>query len=112
MTASGFGLGGGDAGNYQLSGQPSGLAADIAKAGLTVTADDKAKAYGGTDPALTYATSGLQGSDSAGSILSGALTRDAGENAGTYNITQGTLASNSNYTIAYTARTSPSTRRR
>ena len=68
---------------------------------MTVTADNKAKTYGNSDPAFTYSVSGLQGSDSAGSVLSGGLTRDPGENVGNYTITQGSLASNSNYILSY-----------
>ena len=56
---------------------------------VTVTADDQGKTYGDADPALTYQiTSGsLVGSDS----FTGALSRVAGENVGTYDIEQGTL---------------------
>jgi len=66
---------------------------------ITVTANVMTKVYGDADPALTYQiTSGaLAGSDS----FSGTLTRDAGENIGTYFISQGTLALNSNYTLTY-----------
>ena len=65
---------------------------------ITVTADAKSKDYGGSDPALTYTyTPSLIGSDT----FSGALSRVAGENAGTYAITQGTLSLSSNYTITY-----------
>ncbi len=65
---------------------------------ITVTADAKSKDYGGSDPALTYTyTPSLIGSDT----FSGALSRVAGENAGTYAINQGTLSLSSNYTITY-----------
>lgn len=73
----------------------------IAKATVTVTADTKSKTYGEADPALTYSSSGLVGSDT----LTGALTREAGENAGTYAIGQGTLSAGDNYTISYTGAT-------
>jgi hypothetical protein len=67
---------------------------------LAVTADAQTKVYGDADPALTYQlTSGaLVGSDS----FSGALTRVAGENVGTYAILQGTLTAGTNYTLSYT----------
>lgn len=39
--------------------------------------------------------------DTAASVLTGGLTRAAGENVGTYGIGQGTLASNANYVIAF-----------
>jgi hypothetical protein len=66
---------------------------------ITVTADGKVKARGTIDPAFTYVATGLVGSDT----LSGALARNAGETAGSYPITQGTLtdANNPNYTITY-----------
>ncbi|HVW15493.1 MAG TPA: Ig-like domain-containing protein, partial [Mucilaginibacter sp.] len=68
-------------------------------AAITITADAKIKVYGQSDPALTYqVTSGaLVGSDA----FTGSLTRDPGENVGSYAINQGTLALNSNYTLSY-----------
>ena len=45
---------------------------------------------------MTYKADGLVGNDT----LTGSLERTAGENAGTYDITMGTLA-NSNYTISF-----------
>ncbi|MFZ9786499.1 MAG: MBG domain-containing protein, partial [Ilumatobacteraceae bacterium] len=63
---------------------------------ITVTADAKSKVYGDSDPALTYQSSGLVGTDS----LTGALSRTGDNNVGTYAINQGSLA-NSNYTINY-----------
>ena len=60
---------------------------------VTITAADKTKVYGSTDPALTYTSSGLIGSDS----LSGALTRATGENVGSYDILLGTLSAGPNY---------------
>ncbi len=100
VTVSGLGLTGHDAADYTLT-QPTGLTANITPAALTVTANDLSKTYGNPDPAFTYTTAGLQGSDTAGSVLSGSLTRDPGENVGTYAITQGTLAANSNYTLTF-----------
>jgi hypothetical protein len=64
---------------------------------ITVVADAKSKTYGDADPSLTYVATGLVGTDT----LTGSLNRVAGENVGTYAISQGTLA-NSNYNIAYT----------
>ncbi len=66
---------------------------------LTVTAEAKSKAYGEADPALTYTSVGLINDDA----ITGALTRDAGENAGDYAILQGTLTAGNNYAISYTA---------
>ena len=71
----------------------------IAKATVTVTAEAKSKTYGeATDPTLTYTCSDLVSGDS----FTGALTRETGENAGTYAIGQGTLTAGDNYTISYT----------
>ena len=70
----------------------------ITPAPVTVVAAAKTKTFGSADPALTYTASGLIGSDA----LSGALTRAEGENAGSYNISQGTLSGGSNYSISYT----------
>ena len=65
---------------------------------LTVTADAKTKAYGEDDPALTYTSEGLINEDA----LTGALTREPGENVGEYAINIGTLTAGDNYTIDYT----------
>jgi hypothetical protein len=66
---------------------------------ITVTADPQTKVYGYPDPALTAkVTSGnLAYSDA----LSGSLGRTAGENAGSYTITQGSLTAGTNYALAY-----------
>ncbi|MGU1261496.1 MBG domain-containing protein [Pseudomonas aeruginosa] len=89
-----------NSGNYDLSYQGNNLT--ITKALLNVIADAKTKVYGDADPSLTYQVSGLKNGDSAGSILSGGLTRVAGENVGVYGINQGDLALNSgNYDLSY-----------
>ena len=73
----------------------------INPAAVTVTANQQTKVYDGltsTDPALTYtATPSLFDSDT----FTGALTRNAGEQVGTYNITQGTLALDGNYSPTF-----------
>jgi hypothetical protein len=64
---------------------------------ITVTAQVKTKVYGDVDPALTYTFAPtLIGTDA----FTGSLSRIVGENIGKYSINQGTLALNSNYTIA------------
>jgi len=69
---------------------------------LTVTADaGQSKVYGAADPTLTYTASGFANGDDE-SILSGALTREAGEAVGTYAIQLGSLSAGANYTINYT----------
>jgi hypothetical protein len=67
---------------------------------ITVTATaGQTKVYGDVDPIFTYSLSTpLIGGDA----FTGALTRVAGENFGTYAIQQGTLALNSNYSLSYT----------
>ncbi|MEN2490366.1 MBG domain-containing protein, partial [Flavobacterium sp. B11] len=66
---------------------------------ITVTADDfQTKVYGETDSTLTYSVSpALVRND----IFSGTLKRAIGENAGTYEIGQGTLTAGKNYAITY-----------
>ncbi|MCF8078952.1 MAG: hypothetical protein K9K88_06700 [Desulfobacterales bacterium] len=75
---------------------------------LIVTADAQSKVYGTSDPALTFGATGLVNNpalgvvDTVGNVFSGALTRTGGETllGGPYAITRGTLAPNSNYTLA------------
>ncbi|NMG68125.1 hypothetical protein GPA19_24655, partial [Azoarcus indigens] len=67
---------------------------------ITVSADAASKTYGDADPTLGWTANGLVGSDT----LSGSVSRDAGENAGSYAINQGTLA-NANYSISFTGNT-------
>ncbi|WP_208112414.1 MBG domain-containing protein, partial [Pedobacter metabolipauper] len=72
----------------------------VAPRKLTVTADAQSKIYGDADPvALTYEISfgTLVGADE----FTGSLTRDTGENVGTYAIKLGDLALNDNYELTY-----------
>ena len=64
---------------------------------LTITVGAKSKVYGEKDPELTYDSTGLVEGDN----ITGSLTRDAGENAGTYAITQGTVTASDNYELSY-----------
>jgi len=76
----------------------------INKLNVAVAAEAKSKTYGQSDPALTFTSTPAVGSElSNGSLISftGTLTRDLGENVGTYTITQGSVA-NANYTLSYT----------
>ncbi len=84
-------------GNYTITYNTASFT--ITKRPITVTADAKSKVYGSIDPALTYhITSGsLFGTDT----FSGALGRVAGENIGTYAITQGSLVLNANYNLTF-----------
>jgi hypothetical protein len=87
--------------NYAITYEAENLA--ITPRPVTVTVDGKSKTYGDIDPAFTYQfTAGtLVGTDA----LSGSLTRAAGENVGTYAITQGSLDAGANYTVSFTGAT-------
>ena len=98
VNANGLALTGADSANYKLTSNAFETTGNITKATVTVTADAVSKTYGEADPTLTYQVSGLVGSDA----LTGALSRDAGENVGTYAITQGTLAASANYNLVFT----------
>lgn len=66
---------------------------------VVVTADQQ-KVFGQADPVLAYTVEGLQRGDYALSSFTGRLEREAGEDIGTYAISQGTLAPRANYTLA------------
>ncbi|MBK1442740.1 hypothetical protein JHJ32_22260, partial [Parapedobacter sp. ISTM3] len=70
-------------------------------AALIITADaGQGKVYGAADPVLTFDVSGFARNDDE-SILGGKLEREAGEDAGGYAITQGTLTAGNNYAISF-----------
>ncbi len=71
----------------------------IQKRPVTVTADAKTKVAGEVDPALTYQVT--SGSLVDGDAFGGALTRDLGEEVGTYPIRQGSLALSENYALTF-----------
>lgn len=83
--------------NYDLTYVSGTLA--VNKATATITPDNKTKSYGGTDPALTYTSSGFVNGDNSG-ILAGSLSRATGEGLGAYAIT-GNFSAGSNYNISY-----------
>ena len=93
--------------NYTLSSFTGNTLA-ITPAALHVAANPQSKLFGTSDPALTFSVTGLVNNpalgiaDTAGAVLSGALTRASGETVlgGPYAITQGTLAANGNYTLS------------
>ncbi|MDR0834292.1 MAG: YDG domain-containing protein [Candidatus Symbiothrix sp.] len=90
-------LSGADAEKYNLT-PPTDLVAGITPKTILVEANPVNKTYGNADPALTYTyTPNLIGSD----VLTGALTREPGELTGDYQILQGTVSANSNYTIDF-----------
>ncbi|MEB0302202.1 MBG domain-containing protein, partial [Mucilaginibacter sp. 5C4] len=65
---------------------------------INVNAVAASKTFGETDPVLTYNADALVSGDA----FTGSITRTAGETAGSYPITQGSLALSSNYTLNYT----------
>jgi hypothetical protein len=80
---------------------------EIAPATLTITADANTRTYGEANPALTYTVGSLVNGDTAETVLTGALatTATASSPPGSYDITQGSLAANANYTIRFTGAT-------
>src|SRR5205085_1170977 len=89
--------------NYTITFTGNNL--DITGATLTVTAQHQTKVYGSADPTLTYTDSGYQFGDGRATVLTGGLTRAAGETVagGPYTISQGTLSANTNYTVSFSA---------
>jgi len=86
--------------NYSLSLDSETF--EITQKSVTVTPDaSQSKVFGSSDPTLTYTSTPLAFSDT----FSGSLSRDAGENVGTYNITIGTLSAGSNYSVSLDAET-------
>jgi len=66
---------------------------------ITITADDKEKVFGDADPDLTWSIT--EGTLVTGDEITGDLTREAGEDVGTYAIEQGTLAISDNYDLTF-----------
>ena len=103
VNFTGYGLGGADAGNYNLSAQPTGTASITAKA-LTITANDKTITYGDApaNDGVTY--TGFVGGESE-SVLGGTLDYDYSytqydDVGNTYTITPKGLTS-TNYNITF-----------
>ncbi|HEY1192953.1 MBG domain-containing protein [Flavobacterium sp.] len=68
---------------------------------LTVIANEHTKVYGTADPVFNYTPTGFANGDT-NAIITGQLSRDAGENVGKYNINLGTLNAGLNYAIVFT----------
>ncbi|PGH56308.1 hypothetical protein CRT60_15280 [Azospirillum palustre] len=85
--------------NYSLVFNPGTLSV-IARP-ITVAADGKSRLYGNANPALTYSVGGdgLVNGDTLSGALATAAT--ASSPAGSYAITQGSLAASSNYALSY-----------
>ena len=75
--------------------------ANITARELIVTATNALKPFGDKDPELTYTCKGIVDTDKEADVLTGQLTRVPGENIGEYDILQGTVKANANYTITY-----------
>ncbi len=82
-------------GNYIISFNNGNLS--ITPASLVITADSSSKVYGSSDSPLTYSATGLV----TGDFINGSLSRDTGENVGTYAINQGSLDAGSNYNVSF-----------
>ena len=107
VDVTGLSLSGTDAGNYTIA-SPAIATASITPAPLAVTANPATMVYGGTVPTLTYTATGLVGSDTVATALTGSLatTATSKSSVGDYPITQGTLtAVNGDYTITFTGST-------
>ncbi|MHC5362208.1 MBG domain-containing protein [Myroides sp. LJL110] len=85
--------------NYQINYTPGHFF--ITPTVLTVTAEQKSKVYGQSDPALSFTTQGLTNGDLVGDVFIGELQRQPGEDVGTYLIEQGSLESSLNYMIFF-----------
>jgi len=101
VLASGFRISGGaDSNNYVLSqGQQKFTTANITPKIIHIAANADTITQGATNPALTYVADSLLAGDS----LTGTLTREVGDTAGTYAILIGTLSAGGNYTIDFTS---------
>ncbi len=104
VNITGITLGGGDAGNYTLLSDTASTTADIAKAAMTITANDASKTAGQGIVLSGYTSSGLVAGDSLSSVSLNSAGAPTSAAAGSYAI----IASNavgtglSNYDIDYT----------
>ncbi|MCR4857461.1 MAG: hypothetical protein K5890_04620 [Bacteroidales bacterium] len=85
-------------GNYNVNYVPANLT--ITTATATVTADNKTKTFGATDPSLTATVTGLKNGD-APSVIAFSISREEGESVGTYAIKPTGAAQQGNYDVAY-----------
>jgi hypothetical protein len=66
---------------------------------VAVAADPQTKVFGTSDPSLTYQVTA--GTPVNGDAFTGGLVREAGENVGSYAITQGTLSLSGDYQLSF-----------
>lgn len=102
VSVSGLALSGADAANYVISVANASTSASITPKALVVKADDHVRAYGGSNPALTWTAKGLVGGDTE-SLLDGveastSATRESGAGNYAISIKGNALA---NYTVKY-----------
>ncbi len=103
VTASGFTIGGADAGNYTLAGDPAGLSADITPKSLTITADDASREEGQPNPAFTASFDGFilgEGPGDLAGVLGFGTAATPASLPGAYAITSSGLISG-NYAITF-----------
>ncbi|TXE06930.1 MBG domain-containing protein [Algoriphagus aquimarinus] len=102
IIVTGLTLDGGDKDNYEII-PPAGLEANITKKTVLISANpNQSKVFGTADPVFTYTASGFVGGE-ADVVITGALSRTAGEDKGTYPINLGTLSAGPNYSINFTS---------
>jgi len=83
--------------NYNISFTSADFEITV-KSLMVIPDSDQTKGYGQADPVLTFTTTSPIAT---WDTWSGALSREAGENIGNYEINQGTLTLNSNYNISF-----------
>jgi hypothetical protein len=88
VTTSGFSLAGADSVNYYLQEQPTGIKANITRATLTATAENKTKIYGDNDPIFSINYTGLLNNDTKEDFTEPTASCSAtiGDNVGNYDI--------------------------
>ena len=96
---------GSKASNYDISFSTDNNALTIGKRAITLTADAVSKTYGAADPALTaHVSNGSLGSVTVSDALAdvtGSLSRQAGENVGSYDVILGNGSKAANYIISF-----------
>ncbi len=96
VLVDGLQITGKDVANYLLkAGSISAPIGTILPRPVTIQANATTKVYGNTDPEFGYTIEGVIDGES----FTGALSRTAGNNAGEYEISIGTLSGGTNYTI-------------
>jgi len=81
----------------------------VTKAALTVAAVAATKVSGSADPSFIFTVGGLVAGNTVATALSGSLTRDAGESAGSYTIRQGSLGLTASAAASYDLTFQPAT---